>query len=140
MASPSVFSGGQWLGARLRLLEKKGADRMRDACNAERRGLPEGKVEKEHVFDGPVGKITLAGLFGDSRHLVVYHTMSCPDWDAASSPDWAAASSPDWDAASCPDWAAASSPDWDAACPSCTELPQRRPTDLLGVTNRCVPR
>ncbi len=40
-------------------------------------------VEKQHVFDGPAGQVTLAELFGDRMQLVVQHIMFGPDWDAA---------------------------------------------------------
>ena len=84
MALPEVVSGEQWLQARLQLLAKeKELTRRRDALNAERRGLPMVKVEKDYVFDGPDGPVTLAGLFGDRMQLVVQHIMFGPDWDAA---------------------------------------------------------
>jgi predicted dithiol-disulfide oxidoreductase (DUF899 family) len=40
-------------------------------------------VEKEYTFEGPAGRVTLPGLFGDSRPLVVQPVMFGPDWDAA---------------------------------------------------------
>jgi predicted dithiol-disulfide oxidoreductase (DUF899 family) len=39
------------------------------------------KVDKEYVFEGPAGKVTLDDLFGDKRQLVVQHVMFGPDWD-----------------------------------------------------------
>jgi predicted dithiol-disulfide oxidoreductase (DUF899 family) len=83
MALPEVVSREQWLEARVRLLaQEKELTRRRDALNAERRGLPMVRVDKEYVFDGPAGKVTLAGLFGDCRQLFVHHIMFGPDWDA----------------------------------------------------------
>jgi hypothetical protein len=35
---------------------------------------------KEYVFDGPDGKVTLAGLFGRNSQLIVYHFMFAPGW------------------------------------------------------------
>ena len=84
MAFPKVVSREQWLEARLRLLaEEKEETRRRDALNAERRRLPMVRIEKEYLFDGPQGPVTLAGLFGDSSQLIVHHVMFGPDWDAA---------------------------------------------------------
>jgi predicted dithiol-disulfide oxidoreductase (DUF899 family) len=84
MDLPEVVSREQWLKARLQLLaEEKELTRRRDALNAERRRLPMVRVEKEYTFDGPQGKVSLAGLFGDRRQLVIHHVMFGPDWDAA---------------------------------------------------------
>jgi len=84
VALPEVASREQWLEARLRLLEmEKEVTRRRDAVSAERRRLPMVRVEKEYVFDGPAGTVTLADLFGDRMQLVVQHIMFGPEWDAA---------------------------------------------------------
>lgn len=84
MAYPDVVTREQWLEARTRLLAKeKQATRERDALNAERRRLPMVLVDKEYRFEGPGGQVTLAGLFGDSRQLIVQHVMFDPGWDAA---------------------------------------------------------
>jgi predicted dithiol-disulfide oxidoreductase (DUF899 family) len=84
MALPEVVSREEWLAARVRLLaEEKELTRTRDVLNAKRRGLPMVRVEKDYVFDGPGGHVTLAGLFDESRQLVVQHVMFGPDWDAA---------------------------------------------------------
>jgi predicted dithiol-disulfide oxidoreductase (DUF899 family) len=84
MALPDVVTREQWLVARMRLLDaEKQATRERDALNAERRGLPMVAIEKEYLLEGPDGEITLTGLFGDSRQLIVQHVMFGPDWDAA---------------------------------------------------------
>jgi predicted dithiol-disulfide oxidoreductase (DUF899 family) len=84
MALPQVVSREEWLRARLDLLaEEKELTRRRDKLNARRRELPMVRVEKEYVFDGPAGPVTLAGLFGDRRQLVVQHVMFGPNWDAA---------------------------------------------------------
>jgi predicted dithiol-disulfide oxidoreductase (DUF899 family) len=84
MAFPDVVTREQWLEARKQLLVlEKQATRERDALNAERRRLPMVAVEKGYLFEGPDGKVTLAGLFGDGRQLIVQHVMFGPDWDAA---------------------------------------------------------
>jgi predicted dithiol-disulfide oxidoreductase (DUF899 family) len=84
MAFPDVVTREQWLAARKRLLElEKQATRDRDALNAERRRMPMVRVEEEYVLAGPDGRMTLAGLFGHSRQLIVRHVMFGPDWDTA---------------------------------------------------------
>jgi predicted dithiol-disulfide oxidoreductase (DUF899 family) len=84
MAYPEVVTREEWLAARKRLLvTEKEHTRSRDALNAERRRLPMVRIDKEYVFEGPEGKVTLAGLFGDSRQLIVQHVMFDPGWDAA---------------------------------------------------------
>jgi len=82
MSLPDVVSHEQWLEARRRLLAReKQFTRSHDALNADRRRLPMVKVDKEYVFEGPDGAVTLAGLFGDKRQLIVQHVMFGPDWD-----------------------------------------------------------
>ena len=84
MAFPEIVTREEWLEARKQFLAReKQATRERDALNAERRRLPMVAVEKGYLFDGPEGRVTLAGLFGDSRQLIVQHVMFGPDWDAA---------------------------------------------------------
>ena len=84
MSLPQVVSREEWLEARIALLaEEKTLTRRRDALNAKRRELPMVRIEKEYVFEGPDGKVTLAELFRDSRQLVVQHIMFGPDWDSA---------------------------------------------------------
>ena len=84
MAFPEIVTREKWLEARKQFLAReKQATRERDALNAERRRLPMVAVAKEYLFEGPEGRVTLAGLFGDSRQLIVQHVMFGPDWDAA---------------------------------------------------------
>jgi predicted dithiol-disulfide oxidoreductase (DUF899 family) len=76
-----VVSQKQWLAARKKLLLKeKKFSKLRDAMNLERRKLPWVKIEKDYVFDGPAGRVTLADLFGGKSQLIVYHFMFGPDW------------------------------------------------------------
>jgi predicted dithiol-disulfide oxidoreductase (DUF899 family) len=82
--SPKVVSQEEWLVARKQLLAReKQLTRERDAVAAERRQLPWVRVEKNYVFDGPNGKVTLADLFNDKSQLIVYHLMFGPDWQEA---------------------------------------------------------
>jgi predicted dithiol-disulfide oxidoreductase (DUF899 family) len=84
MTLPEVVTREQWLEARKRLLAaEKEETRRRDALNADRRRLPMYRIEKEYLLDGPKGRVPLAGLFADSRQLIVQHVMFDPDWDAA---------------------------------------------------------
>jgi predicted dithiol-disulfide oxidoreductase (DUF899 family) len=84
MALPEVVSREQWLEARLALLaQEKEETRRRTALAAERRRMPMVRVEKNYVFDGPKGPISLRELFGDATQLIVQHVMFGPDWEAA---------------------------------------------------------
>ncbi|MQA84642.1 MAG: DUF899 domain-containing protein [Streptosporangiales bacterium] len=83
MNLPKIVSRDEWLVARKGLLTKeKEATRARDAVNAERRNLPMVEVEKEYVFEGPDGKVSLPDLFEGRRQLIVYHFMWRWDLDA----------------------------------------------------------
>jgi predicted dithiol-disulfide oxidoreductase (DUF899 family) len=82
MAFPEIVTRDEWLEARKALLAReKQATRERDALNADRRRLPMVKIEKEYLFEGPDGQVSLVDLFGDSRQLIVQHVMFGPDWD-----------------------------------------------------------
>jgi len=76
-----VVSETAWMAARKALLVKeKKFSRLRDQLNRERRNLPWVKVDKEYVFDGPDGNVTLAELFDGKGQLIVYHFMFGPGW------------------------------------------------------------
>jgi predicted dithiol-disulfide oxidoreductase (DUF899 family) len=82
MSLPDVVSREQWLEARLQLLAReKEFTRAHDALNADRRRLPMVRIDKEYLFEGQDGPVTLAGLFGDRRQLIIQHVMLGPDWD-----------------------------------------------------------
>jgi predicted dithiol-disulfide oxidoreductase (DUF899 family) len=71
-----VVSQKEWLAARKKLLDKeKKLSKLRDELNLQRRKLPWVKIEKEYVFDGPAGQVTLADLFCDKSQLLIYHFM-----------------------------------------------------------------
>src|SRR5438445_12831860 len=79
VGSAKVVSQADWLVARKQLLAKeKEFTRQRDALNAERRALPWRRVEKQYVFDGPSGKVTLAQLFNGRSQLFIKHFMMGP--------------------------------------------------------------
>lgn len=76
-----VVSREQWLAARKELLKKeKELYRTRDRLCAQRRELPWVKVDKNYVFDGPEGKVTLSDLFRGRSQLIIYHFMFGPGW------------------------------------------------------------
>lgn len=76
-----VVSPKEWLAARKKLLAKeKKFSKLRDALNLERRKLPWVKIEKDYVFDGPNGKVSLADLFDGKSQLIIYHFMFGPGW------------------------------------------------------------
>jgi predicted dithiol-disulfide oxidoreductase (DUF899 family) len=77
-----VVSRAEWLAARTQLLTReKELTRQHDALSAERRKLPWVRVEKEYVFEGLSGEVTLADLFFGRSQLVVYHFMFGPGWE-----------------------------------------------------------
>jgi predicted dithiol-disulfide oxidoreductase (DUF899 family) len=76
-----VVSHDQWIKARKKfLVAEKKFSKLRDRLNRQRRDLPWEKVEKEYIFDGPKGRVTLAELFDGKRQLIVYHFMFGPGW------------------------------------------------------------
>ncbi|MGB7075375.1 MAG: thioredoxin family protein [Candidatus Sulfotelmatobacter sp.] len=78
-----VVSSKEWITSRKELLRKeKEFTRLRDELSQQRRELPWEKVEKEYVFDGPNGKVTLADLFGGKSQLIIYHFRFGPGWEA----------------------------------------------------------
>jgi predicted dithiol-disulfide oxidoreductase (DUF899 family) len=73
MNRPRVVSPEEWHAAREELLVKeKQATRARDALAAERRRLPMVSVDKDYVFEGPDGEVSLLDLFDGRRQLIVY--------------------------------------------------------------------
>jgi predicted dithiol-disulfide oxidoreductase (DUF899 family) len=83
---PQIVSRDQWLAERKKLLaHERELTKHYDRVNAERRRLPMVKIEKDYVFDGPSGKLTLKDLFEGRRQLIVYHFMFDPAWDKGCS-------------------------------------------------------
>ena len=79
---PNVVSRKKWLTKRKALLKKeKQLTRARDQLNAERRRLPMVKINKDYLFEGPEGKVSLLNLFEGRLQLIIYHFMFDPIWD-----------------------------------------------------------
>src|SRR5215475_9482319 len=87
---PRIVSRAEWQQARDQLLVKeKEHTRAGDALAAERRRLPMVRIEKDYVFDGPIGKVHLLDLFEGRHQLIIYHFMFAPDvggWPNAGCP------------------------------------------------------
>jgi predicted dithiol-disulfide oxidoreductase (DUF899 family) len=82
MSLPRITSRDDWRAARLDLLQKeKELTRARDALNVERRNLPMVEIDKEYVFNGPDGEVTLADVFEGRPQLIIYHFMFHPEWE-----------------------------------------------------------
>ena len=84
MQQHQIVSREQWIEARkTHMAHEKELTRARERLAEERRQLPWVKVDKNYVFDGPNGKVSLADMFQGRPQLVVQHVMFAPDWDAA---------------------------------------------------------
>lgn len=76
-----VVTPEAWLEARRTLLaQEKALTRTRDALAAQRRALPWLEITKEYEFEGPDGRVSLAGLFAGRSQLIVQHFMFGPGW------------------------------------------------------------
>lgn len=74
-----IVSKEEWRMARIALLEKeKALTAMKDALAAERRALPWVRVEKNYVFEGTRGPVTLEELFEGRSQLFIKHFMMGP--------------------------------------------------------------
>jgi predicted dithiol-disulfide oxidoreductase (DUF899 family) len=79
--APRIVSEQEWREQRLKLLaEEKELTRHMDRVNAARRRLPMLKIDKQYLFDGPQGKVSLLDLFQGQRQLAIYHFMFDPQW------------------------------------------------------------
>lgn len=73
----------EWLGERLKLLEKeKELTRKSDELARMRQELPWVRVDKQYLFNTDEGKESLADLFRGRSQLLVYHFMFGPDYKA----------------------------------------------------------
>ena len=76
MNKPPVVSAEEWQKAWQEMLVKeKELTRSRDAMAAARRRMPWLAVEKQYVFEGPKGKVSLLDLFEGRRQLVLYRAF-----------------------------------------------------------------
>ncbi len=81
MTRHAVVSRDQWLIARKELLrQEKEFTRQRDELSRKRRDLPWVRLEKNYVFEGPDGEVSLLDLFQGRSQLIVYQFMLGPDW------------------------------------------------------------
>jgi predicted dithiol-disulfide oxidoreductase (DUF899 family) len=84
MSLPEVVSREEWQMAREQLLAReKELTRRQDALNADRRRLPMVRIDKDYVFEGEAGEVSLPDLFDGCAQLVVYHAMFDPEWHEA---------------------------------------------------------
>lgn len=79
----AVLNQEDWLAARKDLLAKEKAfQKARDELAETRRALPWVRIDKDYRFQGEVGSLAFADLFGPHSQLIVYHFMFHPDWEA----------------------------------------------------------
>lgn len=77
-----VVSHNEWLKARTEFLKReKEFTHAREDMAQSLRELPWEKVEKEYVFYGENGNVTLAELFAGWSQLIIYHFMFAPGWE-----------------------------------------------------------
>jgi predicted dithiol-disulfide oxidoreductase (DUF899 family) len=77
-----VVSQEEWIAARRKLRVQEGEHyKARDELNAARKALPMVEVEKDYVFEGPTGEVSLLDLFEGRGQLIVQHYMFAPEWD-----------------------------------------------------------
>ena len=82
LANHPVVTSDRWISERKKLLAReKELTHLRDAIAEQRRALPWVKIDKEYVFDTPVGRRTLAELFDGRSQLMVQHFMLGPGWE-----------------------------------------------------------
>lgn len=78
----NVVSPSEWRQARIELMEReRELNQKRQELVKARQALPWEKVEKDYLFEGPEGTVSLSDLFGGKSQLIVYHFMYAPDWE-----------------------------------------------------------
>jgi predicted dithiol-disulfide oxidoreductase (DUF899 family) len=89
-ALPAIVSSEEWEFAHQEFLKKeKEFTHLRDELAAQRRRLPMVRIEKNYIFDGPGGKVSLLDLFDGRQQLLLYHFMFAPGvggWPTAACP------------------------------------------------------
>jgi len=82
MSLPEIATREEWLAARRALLAReKELTSMQDALTADRRRMPMVRVEKDYVFTGPDGDVSLLDMFEGRCQLIVQHFMFDPEWE-----------------------------------------------------------
>ena len=82
MSVPRIVSADEWLTERKELLAaEEQAAKALASVTERRRELPAVRVEKEYLFDGPAGRVSLLDMFEGRRQLIVQHFMFDPAWD-----------------------------------------------------------
>ncbi len=77
-----VVSKSEWLRSRSEFLAReKELTHLSDELARERQELPWTKVEKNYVFTGSQGQLSLTDLFNGRSQLATYHFMFGPDWE-----------------------------------------------------------
>ena len=85
MQLPEIVSADAWERSNADLIAKeKRATRERDALAAERRRQPMTEIAGDYEFDGPQGRVRLAGLFEGRSQLILYHFWHPPEGDPCS--------------------------------------------------------
>ena len=80
-AAARIGTPAEWRAARLDLLAReKELNRLRDELAAQRRQLPWLRLDKQHEFDRPDGRVPMRDLFDGHSQLIVYHFMFGPGW------------------------------------------------------------
>ncbi|HXW34823.1 MAG TPA: DUF899 domain-containing protein [Acidimicrobiales bacterium] len=81
MTEHKVATRGEWLDARLKLLDvEKEHTRRGDEVARQRQDLPWVKLDKRYPFETDEGSASLADLFRGRSQLLVYHFMFGPDF------------------------------------------------------------
>jgi predicted dithiol-disulfide oxidoreductase (DUF899 family) len=82
MSIPRIVPADEWLAQRKELLAaEEQADAALASIGERRRAMPAVKIEKEYLFEGLAGKVTLLDMFEGRRQLIVQHFMFDPTWD-----------------------------------------------------------
>jgi predicted dithiol-disulfide oxidoreductase (DUF899 family) len=80
MVAHKVVSHDEWVGTRKKHLAKEREfTHLRDQLSRERRELPWELVDKDYMFEGETGKVSLHDMFEGRNQLVVYHAMFNPE-------------------------------------------------------------
>jgi predicted dithiol-disulfide oxidoreductase (DUF899 family) len=80
MVAHKVVSHAEWVAARTKHLAKeKEFTHLRDQLSRERRELPWELVDKDYMFEGENGPVSLYDMFEGRNQLVIYHAMFNPD-------------------------------------------------------------